>query len=144
MAFRILVCLFLSVIVAGSEAGAQTVTIRCGKLVDVRAGRVLNDQLVLLEGGKITRVETRANASTTPSTIDLSAATCLPGLIDVHTHLTQDSTDNGYQALGISVPRSTVTGVKNARLTLQAGFTTARNVAARGFSDVGLRDGINA
>lgn len=144
MAFKVLACLFLSVIVGGSEASAQSVAVRCGKLIDVRAARVLSDQVVLVEGGKITRIETGANAPPAPSTIDLSRATCLPGLIDVHTHLTKDSTDVGYKVLGISVPRSTVTGVKNARVTLQAGFTTARNVGARGFSDVALRDGINA
>lgn len=61
----------------------------------------------------------------------------------MHTHLTGDPTKHGYLSLGISVPRSTVTGVKSARLTLLAGFTTVRNVGADGYSDVALRDGIN-
>ena len=77
-------------------------------------------------------------------TVDLSKGTCLPGLIDVHDHLTSDPTQLGYESLGISVSRSTVTGVKNARATLMAGFTTVRNVGASGYSDVALRDGINA
>lgn len=64
--------------------------------------------------------------------IDLSAATCLPGLIDVRTHLTIDPTDLGYEGLGISVPRSAIKGVKNARLTLRAGFTTVRDVRGDG------------
>jgi imidazolonepropionase-like amidohydrolase len=68
----------------------------------------------------------------------------LPGLIDVHTHLADDPGDNGYAGLGISVPRAAVLGVKNARLTIRAGFTTVRNLDARGYSDVALRDGINA
>jgi len=49
-----------------------------------------------------------------------------------------------YASLGISIPREAVTGVKNARLTLRAGFTTVRNVGASGFTDVALRDGIDA
>jgi imidazolonepropionase-like amidohydrolase len=68
----------------------------------------------------------------------------LPGLIDVHTHLTSDPTNNGYAGLGVSVPREAVTGVKNARKTLHAGFTTVRNVGASGYTDIALRDGINA
>jgi len=121
--------------------------VRCGKLVDVRTGRTLNDQIVAFDAnGIITAVSPAGSspASAFPGTIDLSNATCLPGLIDVHTHLTHDPTNSGYKGLGVSIPRSTVTGVKNVRLTLHAGFTTVRNVGARGFADVALRDGINA
>src|SRR5260370_9654278 len=75
--------------------------------------------------------------------MDLPKATGLPGLIDAHTHLTFDA-HFGYETLAISVPREALTGAHNARLTLLAGFTTARNVGARGFSDVALRDAINA
>jgi imidazolonepropionase-like amidohydrolase len=65
-------------------------------------------------------------------------------LIDVHTHLTGDPSSSGYQGLGISVPREAITGVKNARRTVRAGFTTVRNVGASGYTDVALRDGIDA
>jgi imidazolonepropionase-like amidohydrolase len=67
----------------------------------------------------------------------------LPGLIDAHTHLTADP-KFGYETLALSVPREALIGAKNARLTLLAGFTTVRNVGARDFSDVALRDAINA
>jgi imidazolonepropionase-like amidohydrolase len=133
----------LSVSAAEAAAGA----VRCGKLLDVRAGRLLNDQLVVFDAdGVITSVGSFSSATLPASVIplDLANFTCLPGLIDVHTHLTSDPTDSGYKSLGISVARSTVIGVKNARLTLHAGFTTVRNVGARGFSDVAVRDGINA
>src|SRR6266851_3359445 len=121
--------------------------VRCGKLLDVRSGRMLADQVVVFdENGVITAVGPAASTKLPGgvAAIDLSAATCLPGLIDVHTHLTGDPSSNGYQGLGISVPREAITGVKNARLTLRAGFTTVRNVGASGFTDVALRDGIDA
>jgi imidazolonepropionase-like amidohydrolase len=138
-----LVCvLFLSPL-AQAAPGA----VRCGKLLDVRSGQMLTDQVVLFDGtGTITSVGP-SSSTKLPSgvtAINLSGATCLPGLIDVHTHLTGDPTYSGYAGLGISVPRETVTGVKNARLTVRAGFTTVRNVGASGFTDVALRDGIDA
>ena len=67
----------------------------------------------------------------------------LPGLIDAHTHLTMDP-KFGYERLAISVSREALIGAKNARVTLLAGFTTVRNVGASEFSDVALRDAINA
>jgi imidazolonepropionase-like amidohydrolase len=127
-------------------AFAQTGAVRCGKLLDVRAGTLLSDQVVVFDKGEITAIGPAGKVAVPKGIVpvDLSSATCLPGLIDVHTHLTSDPTGNGYAGLGISVPRETVTGVKNARLTLRAGFTTVRNVGASGFSDVALRDGIEA
>jgi imidazolonepropionase-like amidohydrolase len=140
---KVLAALVLSLLVV-SVSQAAPGSVRCGKLVDVRAGRLLENQLVSFDAdGTITSVAP-AGSSLPAGTIDLARATCLPGLIDVHTHLTSDPTDNGYAGLGISIPRSAVTGAKNARLTLFAGFTTVRNVGAPGFSDVAVRDGINA
>jgi imidazolonepropionase-like amidohydrolase len=75
-------------------------------------------------------------------TIDLPNATLLPGLIDAHTHLTFDP-NFGYQELGISIPKEALIGAKNARITLEAGFTTVRNVGATGYTDIALRDAIN-
>ena len=141
--FAVLVCVFLFSQVTPAAPGA----VRCGKLLDVRSGQMLPDQTVVFDAaGAITSVGPSASAKLPAGTtaIDLSNATCLPGLIDVHTHLTGDPTGNGYASLGISIPREAVTGAKNARLTLRAGFTTVRNVGASGYTDVAVRDGIDA
>jgi imidazolonepropionase-like amidohydrolase len=137
----LMVCLFFV-----SFASAAPGAVRCGKLLDVRAGHMLSDQVILFDDtGTIVSVGAAASAKlpsgVTP--VDLSSATCLPGLIDVHTHITFDPSANGYAGLGISVPREAVTGVKNARLTVRAGFTTIRNVGATDYTDVAVRDGIN-
>jgi imidazolonepropionase-like amidohydrolase len=118
--------------------------IRAGKLLDVRSGKLLADQVVVIEADKIVSVGPAGamGASSGDQVIDLSKATVLPGLIDAHTHLTMDPDNVGYEGLGISVPRETLIGARNARLTLEAGFTTVRNVGADAFTDVALRDAV--
>ncbi len=139
-------CMLLSLCspLPAQQATRRTI-LRPGKLLDVRSGEVLANQAVVIEGDKIASVASSSEIKASPGdkVIDLSNATVLPGLIDAHTHLTFDP-HFGYETLAISVPREALTGAHNARLTLEAGFTTVRNVGARGYSDVALRDAINA
>ncbi|HEU4842869.1 MAG TPA: amidohydrolase family protein [Burkholderiaceae bacterium] len=128
-----------------AAAQATVLAIRAGKLVDVAAGTVLADQTIIVTGERITSVGPTAAAKVPAGAelIDLSGQTVLPGLIDMHTHLTADPMQSGYAALGVSDIRAALYGARAARLTLEAGFTTVRNVGAGGFGDVALRDAIN-
>src|SRR5438552_3938435 len=128
-----------------AQQSVPHVAVHAGNVLDVNSGKLLPHQVIVVEGEKIVSVGPAA-ASQVPAgakRIDLPNATILPGLIDAHTHLTADP-KFGYERLAISVPREALIGARNARLTLLAGFTTARNVGARGFTDVALRDAINA
>jgi len=144
----IIVVLYLFFIISNSvfaqQAKAGTVAIKCGRLIDVRTGAVTSNAVILVEGGSITAVGANLSIPATAEIIDLSTKTVLPGLIDCHTHLTFNPNSLGYSSLGISIPREALYGARNARLTLEAGFTTVRNVGANGYSDIALRDAINA
>jgi imidazolonepropionase-like amidohydrolase len=129
---------------------AQTLLVRAGRLVDVEQGRVLTDQVVRIEAGRIVSVTPYSSAATAVGgtgdsrVIDWSAYTVLPGLIDLHTHLVGDIQSANIAApLMSSAPRDALVGAKNARNTLYAGFTTVRDVGVyRAFTDVALRDAI--
>jgi imidazolonepropionase-like amidohydrolase len=128
---------------AQTAPAAKTVVIHAGHLLDVKTGKTFSNQTIVIQGDKIVSVGSDSQNPAGAQVIDLPSATVLPGLIDAHTHITM-TTNFGYSALAISIPRQALNGARNARVTLEAGFTTVRNVGASGFTDVALRDAINA
>src|SRR5258708_32481095 len=143
--FLLLVVLVVLATELVAQQAPKHVVVHAGHLLDVKTGKLLSDQTIVIEDGRIARVGSSAEikAPADAMLIDLSNATVLPGLIDAHVHLTADP-DFITEQLGISIPRQTLIGAKNARITLQAGFTTVRNVGADAYADVALRDAINA
>ena len=142
---RLVIALLAFAVQLVAQQSSRHVAIHAGQVLDVKTGRLLSDQTLVIEDGKVLSVtaSSEAKAPADAVRIDLPNATVLPGLIDAHTHLTMDQ-NFGYERLALSIPRETLIGAKNARVTLQAGFTTVRNVGAAGYSDVALRDAINA
>ncbi|MBK5186658.1 MAG: amidohydrolase family protein [Gemmatimonadaceae bacterium] len=120
--------------------------IRAGWLVDVEAGKVLRDRVILVRGDRIVSVDAApGHIPAGAKVIDLSRYTVTPGLIDCHTHqIGVEETANYLVPLERSAAQETLDGVVHARRTLLAGFTTVRDVGTyRAFLDIALRDYIN-
>lgn len=120
------------------------VVVKAARLIDGRGDRAIAPAAILIEGDKIVQVGSSVAVPANARVIDLGSATVLPGLIDVHDHLTAIPENLGYRGLGVSVPREALYGASNALRTLRAGFTSVRNVGASNFADVALREAIDA
>ena len=118
------------------------VAVRAAHLIDPADGRRIDDAVVLIEGDRVTQVGSRLTIPAGTETIDLGAATLLPGLIDVHTHLTSESGNYSDDTFRRSPIDNAVRAHVYARRTLEAGFTTVRDVGAGEYVDVALRDAI--
>jgi imidazolonepropionase-like amidohydrolase len=129
---------------AQSAAPKRTV-VHPGRVLDVRTGQMRANQAIVIEGEKIVQVAPAGDvkAAAGDVVIELPDATVLPGLIDAHTHLTFDLSSLGYEGLAISTSREALHGARNAKRTLEAGFTTVRNLGAKDYADIALRDAIN-
>ena len=122
-------------------AGPQIVAIRAGRLFDSKSGALLNNQVVLIQGDRITAVGPAAQISIPAGAhvVDLSRQTVLPGLIDMHTHMFNPPKP------GITREMSAVIAVQNTQADLKAGFTTVRDMSTHGngYADVDIRNAID-
>jgi imidazolonepropionase-like amidohydrolase len=140
-----LIVLQIAVLAASAQTATRTL-VRTGHLLDVKTGAEPAAQTIIVTGDRITAI---APTASTPkqagdTEIDLTKYTVMPGLIDVHTHLTMTTNFDPYFELSMTPAKEAIIGVENAKVTLEAGFTTVRNVGANDFTDVALRDEINA
>jgi imidazolonepropionase-like amidohydrolase len=151
---KLVVCLFLTLdVLTFSAASAQPAAttakrtlVRAGHVLDVKTGKLSDAQTIIVVGDSIQSIAPTASVKADPadSVIDLSSMTVMPGLIDVHTHLTMTPDFDPFREVTSTPGKETINGVVNARTTLMAGFTSVRNVGAGGFVDVDLRDAVNA
>lgn len=126
-------------------AMAERIAVLPDRIIDTVRGEVVPDRAVLVEGDRIVDVVARADVPDGPRRIELAGHTLLPGLMDMHSHLAgEEETGQGYASLVMrSGAQDAIVGVRNARLVLEAGFTTVRDVGSfRAFTDVAIREGI--
>jgi imidazolonepropionase-like amidohydrolase len=146
---RRFVLLPLSILLLSATSFSQAPTrtlLRAGHLLDVHTGKLLDAQTIIVTGETITAIAPTAStpAASGDTVVDLGTMTVLPGLIDVHTHITGNPDFDPYKELTNTDAKEAINGVVNARTTLLAGFTSIRNVGAGGYTDVDLRDAVNA
>ena len=128
-----------------TPAMAQSMVIKGANILDVTNGELLKNHIVVVDDGRIAKVSPASSIELPKGgeVIDLQGQTLMPGLIDMHVHLTSGGGYHGYERLKLTDERRAILGVVHAEQTLMAGFTTVRNVGAGSFGDVALRDAIN-
>ncbi|MEM1125074.1 MAG: amidohydrolase family protein [Bacteroidota bacterium] len=125
---------------------AQTTLVHCGTLLDPGVSlEPMTERTIIVEGDRVVRVaEGFLEASSNQATVDLRSSYCLPGLIDMHVHLTGESRPNGYiDRFTVSAPEAALRAVPYAHRTLMAGFTTVRDVGSGEGVGFALRNAIN-
>lgn len=131
-----------------SPARADTVVVTAARMVDVEAGRTLDDPVVVITDGRIAAISTRGQPrpDIPPDArhLDFAGKTILPGLIDMHVHLTHNPRFGGYTRLQFTDSFWIAQGVGNAAAMLRAGFTTVRSLGSQNFADVGYKQAIEA
>ncbi|MGN6518338.1 MAG: amidohydrolase family protein [Dokdonella sp.] len=124
---------------------ARPSVVHCGHLVDTPAGKLLGETSIVVDGKRIREVKPGRVEIAGATTIELGDATCMPGLIDSHTHLTGETSPTGYtDQFRWNVADYAIRSTVYARRTLEAGFTTVRNLGDNDGESVALRNAINA
>ncbi|HXT76085.1 MAG TPA: amidohydrolase family protein [Candidatus Eisenbacteria bacterium] len=132
----------------GKEVAPRKIAIRAGRLIDAKSDAPITNALILIEGDKIVSVTPGGTPPVGVEMIDFSKATVLPGLIDTHTHvlLNGDITEEDYDAqlLKTSIPYRAILAARNARIGLENGFTTIRDLETEGamYADVDVKQAI--
>lgn len=127
-----------------TAANAETYAIQAGRLIVDASQPARGPSTVIVENGRIARIEPGATAPAGATVVDMTSKTVMPGLIDVHVHLTQNSGEPWYQSLTpkYSEPYAAATGIKNALITARAGFTTLRDLGGPTLASLAMRDAI--
>ena len=134
----------VAVAMLAGAAEAKTVAVTAERLLDVKAGKYVEKPLVVIVDGRIASLGKAGDAVPVGAErVDLPGVTLVPGLIDMHVHLTSAGKYGGYRPYEFTDSFWTAVGVANAKTTLEAGFTTVRNVGAAFYADVGLREAID-
>jgi imidazolonepropionase-like amidohydrolase len=143
MRMAVTVAAVLAALAQAIPIRADTLVITAARMVDVLGGRETEKPQVIISDGRIVSVARQGDPVPADARrLDLGDRTLLPGLIDMHVHLTVDPVFSGYRRLEFTDSFWMTVGVANARRTLEAGFTTVRNVGTQNYYDVGLKQGI--
>ena len=136
---------FLAILALAPLAANGAITaLQCGRVVDVRALEVRNEATIVIDGNRIARVASAYEAPAGATVIDLKSQTCMPGLIDLHVHLSGEISPSSFQeSVQFNPPDDAVRAVANARKTLMAGFTSVRDLGGSPGVTTALRNGIN-
>src|SRR6185369_2347267 len=131
-------------LVAATTANAETYAIQAGRLIVDAAQPERGASTVIVENGRVSRIDSGFTAPAGAIVVDERSRTVMPGLIDVHVHLTQDSGLPWYQSLTpkFSEPYAATVGLKNALVMARAGFTTVRDLGSPGVAGIAARDAI--
>ncbi|MGH8177237.1 MAG: amidohydrolase family protein [Steroidobacter sp.] len=151
MRFRILIAIAIASIVynnAWSAEPAPIVVLKAAHLFDGKSGRLTHGGVIVVQGEKILSVGNAQSAPAGARVIDLGDATLMPGFIDAHTHITSELPEDFYRGFHAQIYRFPVEqsfyAAAYAKRTLDAGFTTIRNLGASDFVDIGLRNAIKS
>ena len=127
-------------------AFAQNVYVTADRMLDVATGRMVQNPAIIIQDGVITSVGTqdKLQVPSAAEIVQLPGVTLVPGLIDMHVHIDSDPTLGGFTGIGLPDAYNAIISVPNAKATLEAGFTTIRNVGSGSWDDVALKDAIEA
>jgi len=131
--------------VAVAAGAPESIALHCPRLLDVDAGKLLGETTVVIDGARIKEVRAGHADIAGAKAIELRDATCLPGLIDSHVHLTDETSPTQYSdQFRLNPADYAIRSTVYAQRTLEAGFTTVRNLADNDYDSVALRNAINA